>query len=139
MASLLDRPDNHAMLGRNPESNATDRHEPGLPSARRTLPAILILLHAGLLAWSTVSNSVTVDEFVHLPSGIANWKYGDFSICCVSPPLVRLWAALPVLAAHPEAPPADLVQLVRPDTKQWFYGTLFQNANRERYHLLFVI
>lgn len=102
------------------------------------MAAVMIAIHASLLAWGAVSNSVTFDEFVHLPSGIVNWKSGDFSICCVSPPLVRLWAALPALMMNVEVPPPEITRAYHADSKHWVYARAFQNANRARYHEIFV-
>ncbi len=63
--------------------------------------AVLLTVHAGLLAWSAYCHSPTIDEVGHLVSGLSHWELGRFNLYCVNPPLVRLVAALPVLPAKP--------------------------------------
>ena len=59
----------------------------------------LLTLHAGLLAWSATRHSPTLNEPGHLVAGISYWKFGRFELYRVNPPLVKLIAALPVMAA----------------------------------------
>lgn len=63
--------------------------------------AILLLIHAGLLAWGAVVHSPTVDEPMHLAAGIYRWHFGRFDLDRGSPPLAGSIAACPVLAARP--------------------------------------
>ncbi|MBI1902567.1 MAG: glycosyltransferase family 39 protein [Planctomycetes bacterium] len=58
----------------------------------------MLALHALLLAYGAWVHSPTFDEVAHLPSGLSHWQSGQFELYCVNPPLVRLVAALPVLA-----------------------------------------
>lgn len=67
--------------------------------AERHLPWVLLLGHACLLAWGAYVHSPTFDETGYLPAGICHWKHGRFALGNVNPPLVRLIAALPVMAA----------------------------------------
>lgn len=63
----------------------------------------VLLIHAGMLAWGAYRHSPTIDEPAYLASGVSHWKYGRFDLCKVSPPLVRLVAAIPVcLVPHEE-------------------------------------
>jgi hypothetical protein len=55
--------------------------------------------HAGLLAWGASRQAPTYDEVGHLPAGLSHWSLGRFELYCVNPPLVRSWAALPVVTA----------------------------------------
>ena len=58
---------------------------------------LLICVQAVLLltaAWRTAPGS---DEWRHLPSGIMHLKHGDMTPYRVNPPLVRTWAAIPVV------------------------------------------
>lgn len=64
----------------------------------RFVAAILLAMHAGLLAWGGWCHSPTVDEVAQLPAGISHWELGRFDLASDSPPLVRMAAALPVLA-----------------------------------------
>lgn len=58
----------------------------------------VIIVHSLLLGYSAWVHSPTRDEPGHLVAGLVNWKFGRFDIYAVNPPLVRLVAALPVLA-----------------------------------------
>jgi hypothetical protein len=59
----------------------------------------MLLIHGGLLAWASSRNSPVIDEVGHLPAGVSHWCFGRFDLYRVNPPLVRSWAALPVLAS----------------------------------------
>jgi len=50
----------------------------------------------GYLAWS---QSPTVQEAVQLPAGLSHYDIKTFEISKVNPPLVRLWASIPVKIA----------------------------------------
>jgi 4-amino-4-deoxy-L-arabinose transferase-like glycosyltransferase len=65
------------------------------------LVVVLLLAHAGLLAWSAWRHSPVATEVGHLPAGISHWQSGRFDLYRVNPPLVRLVATLPVLGADP--------------------------------------
>jgi len=60
---------------------------------------LLLAIHAGLLAWSATRHSPTLNEPGHLAAGISHWQFGRFELYRVNPPLVRMVAAVPVLAA----------------------------------------
>lgn len=62
---------------------------------------MLLGLHALMLAWGAWRNSPTIDEVAYLTAGVSHWELGSFDLCRVSPPLVRLVAALPVVACRP--------------------------------------
>lgn len=64
----------------------------------------LLVLHAGLLAWSALRQSPTVDEWGHLAAGMMHWSEGRYDGYRVNPPLVRMVAALPVLSSWPDDP-----------------------------------
>ena len=63
------------------------------------VPAVLLTVHAGLLAYSARVHSPTLIEPAHLAAGISHWQFGRFELYRVNPPLVRMLAALPALAA----------------------------------------
>jgi hypothetical protein len=73
------------------------------PGQRRTLylPILLLVLHALMLIGGAWRNSPTIDEVAYLTAGVSHWQLGTFDLCRVSPPLVRLVAALPVIACQP--------------------------------------
>lgn len=62
---------------------------------------LLLLLQAGLLAWGATQQSPMMDEMSHLAAGLSHWSLGRFEAYAVNPPLVRLVATLPVVAARP--------------------------------------
>jgi hypothetical protein len=65
---------------------------------RKIAVASLLLTQAGLLAYSATRHSPTHLEPAFLVSGISHWQFGRFELYRVNPPLVRMVAALPVLA-----------------------------------------
>jgi hypothetical protein len=60
--------------------------------------AVLLLIHTSLLAYSAHVHSPTLNEPSHLAAGLSHWKFGRFELYRVNPPLVRMVAALPVVA-----------------------------------------
>ena len=81
--------------------------------------------------------SVTVDEFAHLPAGLSYWQTGSFFAYRVNPPLVKLLAALPVLV---ERPRLALTQQT-PDEmgdERTSLGRRFLEANRNNYFNFFI-
>ena len=63
---------------------------------------VFVALHSALLIWGASRHSPTWDEVAHLPAGLSHWQLGRFDLFRVNPPLVRLFAALPPLAAGVE-------------------------------------
>ncbi|TWT41354.1 ArnT family glycosyltransferase [Botrimarina hoheduenensis] len=66
--------------------------------AWRTIFSLLVV-HSGLLMYSAYVHSPTLNEPAHLVAGLSHWKFGRFELYRVNPPLVRMVAALPVIAA----------------------------------------
>ncbi len=105
--------------------------------ARRAVVALLCV-HTGLLAYSAYVHSPTLNEPGHLVAGLSHWRFGRFEIYRVNPPLVKMVAALPVMAAgynenwggFYEGPGA------RPESSM---GENFVKANGERSFFLFMI
>ncbi len=60
-----------------------------------------------LSGWGAFTESITYDEGSHLASGYAGLRLGDFRVNPEHPPLVKLWAALPLLARPTAWPGAD--------------------------------
>ena len=120
--------------------------EPGLKSRGGILAAkagrlvyVLLAAYALLLAYVATRNSVTFDEYAHLPAGVAYWRHGDFAIYNLSPPLLRLWGALPAVLAGAKAPPTAAFDAMEAKDRHWRYGEAFLRANFEDYHRLFVL
>lgn len=73
-----------------------------LPKIRSIVVVSGIGIHLALVAWGAYRHSPTMDETAYLVSGISHWQFGRFDLCKVSPPLVRLVAAVPVQLSGPE-------------------------------------
>jgi hypothetical protein len=95
-------------------------------------PVIAVLLvHAGLLAWSAWRHSPTYDEPAHLAAGISHWEMHRFELYRVNPPLVRMVATQPVLAVPYETDWRAFTDA--PGLRVEFsVGRQFANVNGER-------
>lgn len=101
----------------------------------RGLVVLILTIHTGLLAWSAWAHSPLVDEPAHLAAGVSHWKKFSFDLYRVNPPLVRMFAALPVLLVpHNEDWSSYSDDLYR--RSEFQVGTDFIKANAEHYRLL---
>jgi 4-amino-4-deoxy-L-arabinose transferase-like glycosyltransferase len=92
----------------------------------------LLAAHALLLAYSLRHQFATRNEVAHVPAGLAIWYTGDFSLYRVNPPLSRMLAVLPVLAAQPNTDFADLSDA--PGLRQeWGAARRFAEINTRDY------
>jgi hypothetical protein len=111
------------------------------PVARREIGAIAgLLLLMVVLAWPGLTgNSVTIDEFAHMPAGYLTLREGALGVYPKTPPLVRSLEALPWLAAQPALSPGILEQLDPYDPwHPWILGDDVMQLNREIYDRLFI-
>ncbi len=92
---------------------------------------LLLAIHAGLLAYSATRHSPTMLEPALLAAGLSHWEFGRFELYRVNPPLVRMVAALPVLAAGYESDWSSFYEApgARPE---FAVGADFIKANGER-------
>jgi hypothetical protein len=105
--------------------------DPGRRWAARAAIACLLAVFAAQAWIAALRDSVTIDEFVHLPVGIHALRTGDFSLDPINPPHTRMLAALAVLPFSPRfAPP--------PDASDWQLGYHLMQANAARYQELFL-
>ena len=114
----------------------------GRPRVRRIAVPLavitLLAIHAGLLAYSATTHSPTMNEPGHLVAGLSYWEFGRFEVYRVNPPLTRLIAALPVMAAGYEADWSSFYE--GPGARPEFtLGSGFIAANGERSIWLFTI
>jgi hypothetical protein len=93
---------------------------------------LLILLAANLFA-SISRKSITNDEIVHIPAGYYHLVAGEFQLNNEHPPLVKLWAALPLLFVQPEEPPAPKTEDENFMERTWGFHERFWAANRARF------
>jgi hypothetical protein len=96
------------------------------------LLAAILVAHAGLLLVSIRRNFVVLDEAGHIPAGIAHWQTGSFSVYRVNPPLPRMLAALPALAARPKTEYRRLSEVAGIRT-EFALGSDFARRNAGRY------
>ncbi|MEM6484221.1 MAG: glycosyltransferase family 39 protein [Pseudomonadota bacterium] len=68
------------------------------PKIAWRLIATMLAVHSALLMYSAYVHSPTLNEPGHLVAGLSHWKFGRFELYRVNPPLVRMVAALPVMA-----------------------------------------
>jgi len=100
--------------------------------------ATLLSIHAGLLAFSATRHSPTLNEPGHFVAGLGHWKYGRFELYRVNPPLVRMVAALPVMAVGYEEDWSGFYE--KPGARPVFsMGANFIKANGERSIWLYTI
>jgi hypothetical protein len=104
-----------------------------------TSAAAILAVHVGLAVVSLPQQAVTIDEYGHLPAGVSHWQKRTFFVYSVNPPLVKMWAALPVLAAEPEMIYEADFRPVAGQRYEWILGRRFLQANRERYFQLFFL
>ncbi len=76
----------------------------GKRMGHRSAIVALIALHVFLVAGCALRYGVAWTEGGLLPTGVYDWNYGRFDVFRVSPPLVRMWAALPALTLDPAIP-----------------------------------
>jgi hypothetical protein len=92
-----------------------------------------------LLAYSAAANSATFDEPAHLAAGVEYWNWHDLSIYSLSPPLLRLWAAIPAVLARADAPPTDSERSRPIVERHWLYADAFIAANFSRLPFLLLV
>lgn len=108
-----------------------------LPRSWRQNRAVLVLcglmlaLHAVIALDCARRMTVTHDEYWHLPVGVLNLQSGRFDQDNLNPPLVRVWAAIPVLLAGAKPAATD------PSLDATGHGDAFLRANPREYHRLF--
>ena len=100
----------------------------GFMRSRQLLAPALIAIHLALAAWAAFALAQTYDEAVHLSSGYAYWKTGEYRVNAdTNTPLARLVAALPLLALDPD----PLFNDPSYKSPNYFaYGDRFLNHNR---------
>lgn len=108
------------------------------PKNARRVVALLLVIHTFLLGYSAYVHSPTLNEPGHLVAGLSYWKFGRFDIYNVNPPLVKMVAALPVMAVHFKEDWSEFHKgrTARPEVEM---GEDFVAANGDRSFFLFVI
>src|SRR5437870_2372335 len=74
----------------------------------RTAAVVATLLLVAVLAIvSLLGDSITYDEPQQLTAGFSNLTRQGYHLTAASPPLVGMWASLPLIPLHPRWPPLD--------------------------------
>lgn len=82
------------------------------------LCSCLLLVMAANMFAAISRKGITIDEIVHIPAGYYHLVAGEFQLNNEHPPLIKMWAALPLLLLQPnESPPTE-------DEKQGTFNTL---------------
>ena len=104
-------------------------------SSRTIIAGLLLLALAGSQAVAISRKTLTNDELVHIPAGYYYWTTGDFRFNAEHPPLVKMWAALPLLLlSKPDALPPDAGVA----QQRWeFYGLFWQQRAADFVRLAF--
>jgi hypothetical protein len=132
-------------VSRRPTYNASVSQTKSLsmPPLRPRLNTIaltgVLLLHAGLLAYSATRHSPTFNELGHLPAGICHWQFAMFELYRVNPPLARMVAAAPVLLFCDPKTDWSNYQLDPLSRETIPMGIRFAKANGARTFLLFTV
>lgn len=104
-----------------------------LRDIRRSKPnqlaiGLMLTLHTLLLGYSAWWMSPTLDEPAHIVAGISHWRYGDFSLYRVNPPLVRMIATIPAMVVGNDFKFPELTN-VRMGRPEFHLGEDFIHAN----------
>jgi hypothetical protein len=99
--------------------------------------ALLLLLMAANLLAAISRKSITNDEVVHIPAGYYHLVAGQFQLNNEHPPLVKMWAALPLLFIQPnEATPQPGQATGNFSEETWKYLDQFWPNNREHFEAI---
>lgn len=98
-----------------------------------------LALHIALTVCAARVETPTIDEFAHVPAGLAYWKHGAWELYSKNPPTVKLWMTLPLalgMAGKVESPAVTVEPF---GWGPWQYGTEFYNQNfRNFLHIYFI-
>ncbi|MBA2340821.1 MAG: glycosyltransferase family 39 protein [Pyrinomonadaceae bacterium] len=78
-------------------------------TARRAevIAACLLLLMAANMLTAITRKGLTNDEFVHIPAGYYHLVAANYTLNNEHPPLIKMWAALPLLFIQPQEPSVE--------------------------------
>ena len=101
----------------------------------RGVAAVLLILHAALIAGLAHRQAPTLDEAGHLAAGLSYWRLGTFELYRVNPPLTRLIASAPSHLRNVEMDWSEFISgpTVRPE---WTLGRTLIDANPENWRQL---
>ena len=90
------------------------------------VPLLVLILATslGLMLWASLTDSGTMDELAHIPSGYSYMEYRDFRLNPEHPPLVKDLAGLPLTFMDLNFP-TDHRAYTEEVNSQWWMGSLF--------------
>ncbi len=94
---------------------------------------VMLLAQAAFGIATAERLTVTHDEYWHIPVGLLNWKTGRFDFEPLNPPLIRLWAAAPLLLTSANSPRTE------PTSDLARFGDEFLAANPDTFDRWVVI
>lgn len=97
----------------------------------RWLPMAAAVLFVILAAGAARHETPTVDEFAHVPAGVAHWRYGQLELYRNNPPLGKLWVAAPLAVSAAVA--SEPYRGSGTGWEPWLYGDTFLRLNAPRY------
>jgi hypothetical protein len=98
--------------------------------------AALLLLMAANLFGQISRKSLTNDEMIHIPAGYYHLAAGYFQLNNEHPPLVKMWAALPLLFIQPNEPPPAKDEAEHNMNLTWRYQARFWGDNAEHFEAI---
>ena len=93
---------------------------------------VFSVIFLGLTVTSYDRESATVDEPQHLVGGYIAWKLHDYRVAPEHPPLLRMWAALPLLATTGIKLDTNNVHWLSGDQWRFCRDFLFQDNDADR-------
>jgi hypothetical protein len=98
------------------------------------LCASLLLVMAVNMFAAISHKGITNDEIVHIPAGYYHLVAGDFQLNNEHPPLIKMWAALPLLLIQPnESPPTAAERQGTFNSLTWSYEHRFWQKNQSQF------
>ena len=95
--------------------------------------AALLLLMAANLFGQISRKGLTNDEMLHIPAGYYHLVAGYFQLNNEHPPLVKMWAALPLLFVQPNEAPPEKDEAEHNMNLTWGYQARFWSDNQEHF------
>ena len=92
------------------------------PAASAVFVGLVLAAHAALAFHTAERMSVTHDEYWHLPVGLLSWKSGRFDYDDINPPLLRMWAALPLVMMDVDDVTVRPAAIDRTPPRKWLLG-----------------
>lgn len=112
--------------------SVTETHEPKDKKFWGII-VLLLVIHAGIAFDVSRKLTVTHDEYWHLPVGYLTLKTGRFDFDTLNPPLIRIWAALPLMLTSAQT--GEIAIFSDPGD----YGNHFVSANPETYERYYLL